>query len=535
VAPANLDELPRTFFQKAWLPVLGLMLFRGFFGRLDNMVLGYGLFRVTSDIEKLPFPMAPLGAQGILAVAEQVEGSAKDAGTNIRWRMFCVGAGLGLVFGLVYMALPTLTGAFFNSPVMIFPIPFADFTEYTKEMLPAVATGLSFDMGAFIFGMVLPFYAMLGSFIGLIITFIFNPVLHSLGMLPTWRPGDDTVVTLFSNNVDFYFSFGIGVSLAIAVYGIFTVIKSVRKRRANAGSDAGQQQMEVDRHMHKERGDIPGKFILLCYLTSVTLYILVSGHLIGWHRGVMVVLIFFGFLYTPLISYVTAKLEGMAGQVIEIPFVTELAFILSGYRGGVAVWFLPIPKANYGRQTVSYKRAELLGCKFTSIWKSQLVLFPVVFIAMIAFSSFIWGMAEIPSAIYPYTNKMWELQAKNACLVYSATLGEYSPFQEALSGGRVLFGLGLGTLGIALFEFVGAPTMLLFGVVRGLGQTLPHAVIPNFIGALIGRYYFQRKYGREWRKMIPVVGAGFFVGGGLITILAIGLVFLAKAVTTVSY
>ena len=32
----------------------------------------------------------------------------------------------------------------------------------------------------------------------------------------------------------------------------------------------------------------------------------------------MVVLVFFGFLYTPLISYVTARLEGIAGQVVEV-------------------------------------------------------------------------------------------------------------------------------------------------------------------------------------------------------------------------
>jgi hypothetical protein len=60
-------------------------------------------------------------------------------------------------------------------------------------------------------------------------------------------------------------------------------------------------------------------------------------------------------------------------------------------------------------------------------------------------------------------------------------------------------------------------------------------VLPNFVGALIGRYYFEKKYGREWRKMIPVVGAGFFVGGGLTSLLAIGLVFLSKAVSTVAY
>jgi hypothetical protein len=525
VAPANLEELPKTFLQKAWLPAVGLMLFKDVFGRFTNMVLGYGLFRVTSDIERLPFPMAPLGAQGIVAVAEQVEGTAKSAGSDVRWRMFCVGAGIGMVFGLVYMALPTLTGAFFGTPIMVFPIPFADFTKYTQNILPAVATGLSFDLGQLIMGMVLPFYAMVGSFIGMIITCILNPVLYHLGHLPTWRPGDETVVTLFADSIDFYFSLGIGISLAIALYGLLTIFRSVRKKKAAKA----ELQSQV-----KDRGDIPTRFMLLTYFVSVTLYIVVSGFLIDWHKGVMWVLIFFGFLYTPIISYVTAKLQGLAGQVIEIPFVTELAFIMSGYKG-VAVWFLPVPKANYGMQTVFYKQAELLGCKFTSIWKSTVILYPVIFLALIGFSSFIWSMGPIPSSVYPFTATMWEFQAKNACLVYSATIGEYSIFQEALNGWRVLIGMGAGILGITLLDFFAAPTMLFFGIFRGIGQTLPHTVLPNFVGALIGRYYFEKKYGREWRKMIPVVGAGFFVGGGLTSLLAIGLVFLSKAVSTVAY
>ncbi|MEI6788757.1 MAG: peptide transporter [bacterium] len=525
VAPANLSELPRTFLQKAWLPVIALMLFRAVFGQFDNMILGYGLFRITNDIEHLPFPMAPLGAQGVLAISEQVEGAAQSSGSSMRWRMFCVGAGVGMIFGLVYMALPTLTGAFFSKPLMVFPIPFADFTPYTQYILPAVATGLSLDLGQFIFGMVLPFYAMVGSFIGLVITFIANPVLYHFGQLPTWQRGDQTLETLFSNNIDFYFSFGIGISLSIAIYGLYTVGRLLfRAKKSHRSVDTKPSQ----------RGDIPTKFIVITYLACMSAYTLVSGWLIDWHPGVMVVLLFFGLLYTPIISYVTAKLEGLAGQVVEIPFISELAFILSGYKG-VAIWFLPIPKANYGAMTVFYKTTELLGCKFTSVWKSALVLSPIIFISMLLFSSFIWGMAEVPSANYPFTDQMWEFQAKNACLVYSSTLGEYSPFQDALSGAKVLIGLVVGGVSIFFFDFFAAPTMLLYGVVRGLGQTMPHSVIPSFIGALIGRYYFQRKYGHEWRKMIPVVGAGFGVGVGLVSILALGFVFLAKAVSTVSY
>ena len=531
VAPPNLDSLPRTFLAKAWLPFIGLMLFREIMGRLSSAILGYGLFRVTSDVEDLPFPMAPVGAQGIVAIADQVDGSARTSGASVRWRMFCVGCGVGMVFGLVYMALPTITGAFFSRPLQIFQIPFADFTPYTQKFLPAVATGYSFDLGNVILGMTLPFWSMVGSFVGLIFTFVMNPILYLTGHMSTWNEGDTTVVTLFANNVDFYFSFQIGISLAIAVFGIWIAFRTMRKGRANASSR--RRAEEVKAHA-AARGHIPDALVLATYAFACTAYILMCGWLIDWHRGVMVVLLFFAFLYTPLISYVTARLEGLAGQVIEIPFITEISFILSGYTGA-KIWFLPIPKANYGVQVVSYKQAELLGCKFGSVWKAQLLLFPIIILSSLFFSSFIWSLAEIPSAVYPYTEKIWDLTAKNTCLVYSATLGEYSQFSEALGWGRFLAGFGSAGAVMGLLGWFGAPTMLFFGVVRGLGQTAPHTVVPNFLGALIGKFYFERRYKREWRKMIPVVSSGFFVGTGLISILSVGFVFLAKAVSTVAY
>ena len=531
VAPPNLDSLPRTFLAKAWLPFIGLMLFREIMGRLSSAILGYGLFRVTSDVEDLPFPMAPVGAQGIVAIADQVDGSARTSGASVRWRMFCVGCGVGMVFGLVYMALPTITGAFFSRPLQIFQIPFADFTPYTQKFLPAVATGYSFDLGNVILGMTLPFWSMVGSFVGLIFTFVMNPILYLAGRMPTWNEGDTTVVTLFANNVDFYFSFQIGISLAIAVFGIWIAFRTMRKGRGNASS---RRRAEEVRAHAAARGHIPDALVLATYAFACTAYILMCGWLIDWHRGVMVVLLFFAFLYTPLISYVTARLEGLAGQVIEIPFITEISFILSGYTGA-KIWFLPIPKANYGVQVVSYKQAELLGCKFGSVWKAQLLLFPIIILSSLFFSSFIWSLAEIPSAVYPYTEKIWDLTAKNTCLVYSATLGEYSQFSEALGWGRFLAGFGSAGAVMGLLGWFGAPTMLFFGVVRGLGQTAPHTVIPNFLGALIGKFYFERRYKREWRKMIPVVSSGFFVGTGLISILSVGFVFLAMAVSTVAY
>jgi hypothetical protein len=541
--PAILDQ--RSFIDIAWLPAILLASFGMIMGRLNSMVLTYGLFRIASDIEKLPFPMAPIGAQGISALAEQqIEESSRGkaaaaaAADNWRWRVFSIGGILGMVFGALYMALPAISGALLNQPITILPIPFADWTPKTAGAgLSAVATGLSFDMGQLVTGMVLPFFAMLGSFIGLVVMMIANPLLYKFGILTTWNPSDSTQATLFANQMDFYFSFSIGIALAIAVVGLYQVIRHMRK---NARKRKAQQALRLDAEGERVgpppgRGDIKTPVIIGVYSVTSLSYILLSGWLIDWHPGVMVVLIFFAFLYTPLISYVTARLEGLAGQVVEIPMVREAAFILSGYTGGVKVWFIPVPVADYGRQTVFYRQAELTGTRFWSIWKAELILVPIVLASSIFFSQFIWSLAPIPSSQYPFTETMWELQAANQSIMYSATLGGFSKFEQSFNPLYLGVGAGFGLLLFAVMSLLQLPIMLIYGLIRGLNQTLPHVVVPQFIGALLGRYYFERRLGLKWRQYVPVVAAGFACGMGLVTVLGVGMNFLSRSVISIPF
>ncbi|MGQ9662025.1 MAG: OPT/YSL family transporter [Kiritimatiellia bacterium] len=539
-APTDPDILARrSFFIKAWLPVIGLTIFQRLIGRLNLSVLSYGFFRLASDIERLPFPMAPVGAQGVMALVEQQseEGpSRKSPVGSWRWRVFSVGGALGLAFGAVYMGLPAVSSAFLGRPIIIFPIPFVDFTTKSSEWLPAAATGIGLNLGQVVVGMVLPFYAMLGSFIGYLCTIFVNPVLYKFDVLTSWEMGDDTIKTLFKNNIDFYFSFSIGLSLALALIGIWQVVKGLRQSRsANRGLHAMPSSDERFGGKRSGRGDIPAPFIVATYLVTSLTYILLSGWLVDWHRGVMIVLLFFAYLYTPIISYVTARLEGMAGQVVHIPFVREAAFILSGYTGGVKIWFLPLPLADYGQRTVFWRQTELTGTKFSSIWKTELILVPIILLASLLFAQFIWSLGPIPGPQYPFAERMWELNAANECIIYSATLGRYSTFEQAFRPSYLACGLGLGLFLYNILGAFSAPTMLFYGLVRGLNQAMPHTVTTEFIGALIGRFYFRKKLGLKWRQYAPVVAAGFSCGMGLITVFAVGLNFLAKSVIKIPY
>lgn len=546
-APNNPETLAaRNFFDPSWYPAIGLILFSTIMGRINGMVLSYGLFRLASDIERLPFPMAPIGAQGITALAEQQveEGrGGKVNESNWRWRVFSIGGVMGLGFGAIYTGLPTMSTAILDAPIQILPIPFVDLTTKTANILPAVATGLALDLGQLVVGMVLPFFAMLGSFLGMIIVLIANAFfLSPLGKLPTWERGQGTIQTLFSNNIDFYFSFSIGIAIAIAIAGFWQLYRGLRKTMAQRKKQQ-ELRMELEVPTKEGRGDMPTSFVIGTYIFTASLYILVSGFLINWNTRVMWILGFFAFFYTPLLAYVTARLEGMAGQVVDVPYIREAAFILSGYKGGVDIWFLPVPMPDQMRQTVFYRQAELTGTRFWSIWKAELILVPIVLVASIFFAQFIWSLAPIPGPQYPYAEMMWEFNAANSAIIHSATLsspnnpelGRYSQFQEAFKPAILAAGAGFGLLLFTLMSFLHLPIMLIYGLIRGLNQTMPHVVLPQFIGAMIGRFYFERRLGLKWRQYVPVVAAGFSCGVGLVTVLGIGMNFLAKSVIKIPF
>jgi hypothetical protein len=140
-----------------------------------------------------------------MALAESTEEKEK----SWKWRVFSIGGIIGLAFGGIYVLLPTVSGLILMEPIRLIPIPWVELTGHTEEVLPAVATGIQLDLGLVFLGMVLPFWAVIGGLIGIVITMIANPILYKNGILTRWHPGMETVDTIFANNFDFYMSFSI--------------------------------------------------------------------------------------------------------------------------------------------------------------------------------------------------------------------------------------------------------------------------------------------------------------------------------------
>jgi len=534
-APTAPDILAqRDFFMRAWLVPLGLMLLGMFIGRLDHFGLGYVLYRITSDIEELPFPMAPVGAMGMTALAD-----ASSQRETWRWRTFSMGGAAGIAFGFVYLAIPNITSAIFAEPIRLIPLPFVDLTTYTEDILPAMPIMISFNIGLLITGMVMPFWAMVGGFAGLIITVIANPLLYQAGILRGWGKGIGAIQTIQSNTMDFYFSFGLGLSLAIAAIGFFHVYSSFRKKRKEMG-DLARSRIDLRKLFQPPpgRGDIPVWVALGIYFVSTCTYIWLTYKLVNHWSGPLEgevfplwLLIVYGFVYTPFISYVSSRMEGIIGRQVAIPFFREATFILSGYKGA-AIWFAPIPMHNYTGQVRQFRTAELTGTKLISMLKADFLVFPVVFIGAVVFSQFIWSIGPVPSEMFPYANEFWELNAYRQGLMWSATLPDEaaSPFMNAFRPEYIGIGFGLAMLVYMGLAHFGLPVFLVYGVVRGLDQTMPQAVIPMFIGALLGRFVFRKWFGEKWPQYRIVFAAGFSAGMGLITMLSLGFVLMSKSV-----
>ncbi len=524
--PESAALLERTFLHPDWLIPILLLVGSQIIQRIDQFGLGYALYRITSDVEKLPFPMAPVGALGTIALAESREEKAK----SWKWRIFSIGGVIGLIFGSVYILLPAVSGLVFMEPIRLIPIPWVELTRHTEDILPAVATGIQLDLGLVFLGMVLPFWAVIGGLVGLLITMALNPILYHNGILRSWHPGMATVETVFANNFDFYMSFGIGLGLSIGIIGLWQVSKSFR------GPQNIRNNLKLLFNPPPGRGDFDFRIAIAIYLFSTLAYVILCTILVPTFPWIFFLI--YGFVYTPVISYITARMEGIAGQFVSLPMVREASFIAGakyfGYQG-IEIWYAPIPFHNYGEATVNFRQIELTGTNLRGVIKAEFIVFPVVMIASLLFSQFIWRLAPIPSVSYPYAQELWHLQALNTLLMQSSTLEGNSLFYQAINSITVFSGMGFGLLTYALLSFFGLPVLLVYGIVRGLGQSTPHGFILELMGAVLGRFFFLKRYGKQWRQYAPVLLAGFSCGMGLMGMFAMGFTLILKSLAGSSF
>jgi hypothetical protein len=485
---------------------------------------------MASDVEKLPFPFAPVRAAGIVALST-------DRADEVPWRKRCfaIGSAIGMVWGAVYLCVPMITQAILPKRIELIPLIFIDFTPQVGAVLPAVPFNLVLNLGAFLTGMIVPWWGVVGGFCGLVITWIANPLLQATGVLSSWKPEMSFIDTMFVNNIDFYLAFGIGLTLAVTFSKLTITLTTMLKKRLKPGDRAPRNEPSVSVSFregwrvlvtnNRARGDFSIFVAIAIYLATTFSWIVLGAFLVrGYPWQIMT---FYALVYTPLISYATAKLEGICGQAVNIPYLRELTILLTGHKGA-DIWFAPMPIQNLGQETVGFRVLELTGTKIVSQVKTILLSLPIIVIASFFTAELLWRMAPVPSSAYPFTERMWELNLRNWAIMITSTLEGGSQFLEALHFEYTLWGLVAGSIVFALLSVLNLPVMLVFGAVWGLGQSSPGATFCTMLGACVAKFYFKKVYKDMWLKYMMVVMAGFGCGMGVTSLIAMGFNVIAR-------
>jgi len=506
----------RSFFHVEWLVPILLLVLVELCVRASWMGMGYALFRATSDVERLPFPLAPVAASGATALAEA---GRKDE--SWRWSVFSTGAVVGLIFGFFYLAVPIITGTAFGNSVEIFPIPFSDYSESVRIILPAALVGISFNLANVLTGFVLPWHIVLGSAVGSVVCQIFlNPILFHAGMLPHYR-GGNAFATKLAVDTDFWLSVGIGINVSIAILGTVLLVR--------AFADAKRKRAEATYTLAPPpgRGDFPiWRGVAVWGAATLTLILLCNWLMPSFPIWI---LILFGLVWSPINSYISARMIGLTGRGVSFPYIKEAMIVSSGYNK-VDAWYAPIPLHDHGWAAQRFREVELTGTKLTSILKAEVVMFPIILIASFIFWSFFWRGPAFDGGTYPYAQQFWPFHAQTEAVWKQINLPGTGEAFNALKPGLITAGTvaGLGIYGV--FALLKLPILAFYGFAGGIGLW-PHNTIPQLLGAWAGRKYFAKRYGTEtWSSYAPVLLAGFSCGTGLMAMASIALALISRSV-----
>jgi hypothetical protein len=516
----------RTFLDAAWLVPIGLLVLGSIVDKISQVAGGYALFRVTSDIERLPFPLAPVNAAGATALAEA--GSKEE---SWRWRVFSIGAMAGLVFGFFYLGIPIYTGTVLPQPLKLLPLPFWDATPNTEGILPGAATGLSMDLTNILVGFVLPLPMVIGAALTSVVSqTVVNPVLFYNGLLPTYRKGASALYTKMATDLDFWMSVDIGLKVSVAILGLWMatgiVSRLVRQRGAGGGGISRQGLVPPP-----ERGDFDWRIAVGLFFACQGVYVIMGKALVPHFP--LIILLGLAFIYTPLFSYVSARMYGLTGRGVGLPYLREAIFLRTGYKG-IDVWFMPTAMHDYGAFAQRFREVELTGTKFTSIIKAEVFVLPLILVASFVYWAFLWYTSAIPSSQFPYAQMYWPVHVTYRVLWMSATTEGGKAVEQFLGAIRpsvIIPSTAAGLLAYGALAALRVPVLFFYGAVGGVGQMM-HVTVPHLVGGLLGRYYFSKRFGlTDWRRYAPVLLAGFSCGMGLIAMVAIALGLITKSVS----
>lgn len=498
----------RTFFSYEWVIPLTVALVGAIGGTLIDLGLSIILSQIFIEVEKLPYPLAPIDSEAILTLTER---------TPEKIMIFSIAAVISFFYEFLLYGLPSISEALIGTRIQFIPYPWIDLTSVTEMALPGAMIGVATDISSFMVGWLVPFDAIVWLFIGSAMFYIIGnfialkiPLPYFVRWQKDWTPGQSIGWLWQRSMYDLWASPVIGLVLALGIYtfiisarAVYTTFKNLPKLR---------KAFEV-------RGYLPFKYGYIMIAIGIFMGTLVS---IILHPKLWFVWVIIWAIIPLLQGLISARSIAEVGLGVQIPYVKEAFLLVFTQPNEVAPWMIPVKvTSSAGIITHRIKVATLVGARPADYYKAFAFTFPLILVISLIYWQAFWSMAPIPSTFYPWSVIQWPIQSLNFALWVSRSIQIFKP------------DLILGFMGVAvaialICRRFGLPFSL-YGLAVGTQLPPPYA-LNYLIGALIGKY-IERRIGREkWQVYRSVALAGVFCGLGLSVAVSVAITIIVRSV-----
>lgn len=501
----------RTFLHPEWLLPMGTFFLATILNLASEVGLGLLCAHLYIDVEKLPYPTAPVASEGILTVAER---------DPRKIRIFAFASFLSFAWSFLTFGIPSVMGGAFG--VRVGFLTLIDLTPYLSQYMPGATFAVDFEPFPYTWGWMLSTssvtFILIGSYA---VWFFANWAIINFN-IPSplfaefqreYYPSMTMDLLMWRSQLWIWTGFMMGAALGI------TVVTLIRGRRFLVRSLRSLTNLAAARHA----GYLPLHMILALWLggtvgATLLIYVLVPEFPL-W------TLILFSMLIPFVNAIINARGMGEVGYSVSIPYLRESMFLFSGYRGAT-IWFAPLYAGGYGTgaQAAGYtymiKVAKVTGTKPMDYFKTLFLILPLTwFMSFIVVSTFLL-MAPIPSNVFPMTMYLWPEQLIREVFMMR---NFYSIYKLPL--------IGVGFILTAALTVISSyiPFLNVMGLFLGFSTAIPFANA-LFIGHIIGIKILKRWFGADWwDKYRGVVLAGVACGYGIIAAVGGASILISKA------
>ncbi len=499
----------RSFFQPAFLPAVSYYAVMSALSFVGEIAIDMMIARAFVEVENYPFPYANVDVSFVTFMSDRPKSYVKP---------FFTAMGVGAAFGILVYLMPSV------SHFALIPLPYDDFTWVIQGILPGAVLAFPTPLGSYVGGFIFPYDAALIMFITAVVVDVFQSLFVTTwpNAFPKWSSSYFKGMGLIAINTRSFstlwfapqIGFMIGGALMIGIMarkGIVSLFKALISVGKRSTSILGFPSVTTLLLMY-----------LVATLSSVALFHYLIPQVPLWVPLVMSV----GFSF--VVAVILSATQGMLGFAVPgVPGWSWQAVLYMtpyvGYTGFVAPPIVVGTAAGGFSQTI--RSALLTETKPIDLVKLSILTAILGTVIGLVSINYFWGIAPIPSSVYPATIFSYPVSAQTDSLIVTRGL-TFTPSIIVYSALIVMAVIGIGEL---LHRKVGM-LWSTFGFLFGLYAGFPTA-FSFFLGSAIGYYVMPRFVGgrESWNTYRAPVVAGEALGEGLALFFATILAMLAKS------